>query len=551
VAVHLEHLDGPTFKQMFLGGVARLNARKQEINDLNVFPVPDGDTGTNMILTIQAAIQELKKDTDNSVNSLAKCISLGSLMGARGNSGVILSQLFRGFAKGVEGKEVIDGKDLAEALQEGVNAAYRAVLKPVEGTMLTVAKEAAKAATMAAKRNNNIIYVLEQIVEQSLDTVNRTPSMLPVLKQAGVVDAGGKGVYYLYGGFLNVLVNPDFVEADEPPEAEAEPGARAFEAGDLGDIEFAYCTEFIIKGKNMSAPALQDKLMELGDSLLVVGEEDLLKVHVHTNNPGRVLELSLEVGMLSAIKIDNMLEQHRETHWGEERDNGQAEAKAEADVNGIGIITVSAGDGFKELLTSMGVDAIIEGGQTMNPSTEDFLREVAKLPMQKIIILPNNKNIILAAEQAKKLSDKEIEVIPSKTIPQGIAAVLSLNKVEMGLAENAVRMNRALGMVKTGQVTLAVRDSKYNGHAIVQGDYIGMFDGDLIVVSKSLPGAVDSLMKSMVDEEDELITFYYGHDVSEEEAADIIDGVEEDYPDKEFEVYKGGQPLYHFVISIE
>jgi uncharacterized protein len=580
--VQLEYLDGPKFKQMFLGGAARLNARKEEINDLNVFPVPDGDTGTNMVLTIQAAIQELKKDTDNSVNTLAKGISLGSLMGARGNSGVILSQLFRGFAKAVEGKDTITALDFARALQEGVNSAYRAVLKPVEGTMLTVAKEAAKAAQDAARQNSNIIYMLEKVVEQSLDTVNRTPGMLPVLKQAGVVDAGGKGVYYMYGGYLSVLLNPDYREetaeplepeqkpwaADalirqrEPwaagapePEPEPEPAHRAAAAASLGDIEFIYCTEFIIKGKDLSAEVLLDRLVDLGDSLLVVGEDTLLKVHVHTNFPGRVLEISTELGTLHAIKIDNMLEQHQETRWSEADLSGESEAdlsgNGEAAVAGIGVITVAAGEGFKELLASMGADAIIEGGQTMNPSTEDFLKEVKRLPMQELLILPNNKNIILAAEQARKLSDKEIRVIPSTTLPQGIAALLSLNKVELTLEENRGRMEKALSTVKTGQVTLAIRDSRYNGQVIAQGDYIGMNNGDLTVVRKSLAEAVAALLEEMVQEEDELITFYYGQDMSSGEAAALIQALQEHYEDKEFEVYNGGQPLYHFVISIE
>ncbi len=548
--MHLEYLDGPGFKQMFLGGAARLQARKQEINDLNVFPVPDGDTGTNMILTIQAAIQELKKDTDNSVNSLAKSISLGSLMGARGNSGVILSQLFRGFAKAVEGKEKISAPDFAKALQEGVDSAYRAVLKPVEGTMLTVAKDAATAATKAARRDKNIIFLLEKVVEQSLDTVNRTPGMLPVLKQAGVVDAGGKGVYYMYGGFLNVLVNPDYQveEVVVTPEGE-EREEKAVDAASLGDIEFIYCTEFIIKGQELSAGRLQDRLVDLGDSLLVVGEDTVLKVHIHTNSPGRVLEISTEAGTLHQIKIDNMLEQHQETRWSEQDAGGNGEPAVPA--AGIGVITVASGEGFRELLTSMGVDAIIEGGQTMNPSTEDFLKEVERLPMGEILILPNNKNIILAAEQAKELSDKDIRVIPSKTIPQGIAALLCLNKVEQTLEENAKRMMGALLSVKTGQITLAVRDSKYNGHNISRGDYIGMHNGDLVVVGKTLEETLKALMETMVGEEDELITIYYGQDIAHEEALALVEELEENYADKEFEVYNGGQPLYQFVISIE
>ncbi len=548
--MHLEILDGANFKKMFIGGASLLSSKKNEINDLNVFPVPDGDTGTNMILTIRSAVQELDKIEDKSISDLAKSISMGSLMGARGNSGVILSQLFRGFAKGIEGKKELKGIDFAKALQEGVNSAYNAVLKPVEGTMLTVAKESAKAALKAAQKNNNIIFVLESIVRQSLDTVNKTPSMLPVLKQAGVVDAGGKGIYYLYKGFLNVLTNPEFnLTAYE--ETETEEATLSAKSKNFGEIEFAYCTEFILKGKELSANELKDNLMVLGDSLLVVGEENLLKVHIHTNQPGKVLGICTELGMLSQIKIDNMKEQHEDTRWSEKPTENNGVVFKSVEKSSIGVITVAAGEGFKDLLLSMGVDAVIEGGQTMNPSTEDFLSEIKKLPSDKIILLPNNKNIIMAAEQASKLSEKGVKVVPSKTVPQGIAALLNLNKVELSLEENASKMKNALSSVKTGQITLAVRDSNYNGYKIVKGDYLGIFDGEIKVVKSSLEETVISLLAEMVEDYDEIITFYYGNDITKESAEKIVNETQKKYNDKDIEIYNGGQPLYHFVISIE
>ncbi len=540
-------LDGLAFKNMFLGGVAGLDANKQEINDLNVFPVPDGDTGTNMILTMQAAVQELNKVTDYSVNNMAKSVSMGSLMGARGNSGVILSQLFRGFAKGLEGKQEIDAMDFARALQEGTDSAYRAVLKPVEGTMLTVAKDGAKAALNAAREYNEIFFVLDNLVRHSLESVKRTPSLLPVLKQAGVVDAGGKGIYYIYLGFLNALIDPNYYAG----LAEAQGGRTVKQGGSVlagfDEIKFGYCTELILKGENLSADKLQEELIPLGDSLMVVGEADLLKIHVHTNNPGRVLEICACLGTMHKIKIDNMREQHSETLWATAVEEDQS-----PDDNGIGVISVASGVGFKEMFTSLGVDAVIEGGQTMNPSTEDILREIKKLKADKIILLPNNKNIIMAAEQAKKLSDKEIEVIPSKTIPQGMAALLTLNKVELNLAGNAKKMRDALGSVKTGQITMAVRDSQYNGYEITQGDFIGMNNGDLTVVNKTLEGALFSLLENMVETaKDEIITFYTGQDITLEETKAIMKKVQEKYDGLEIEVYNGGQPLYHFVIGVE
>ncbi|HHX76987.1 MAG TPA: DAK2 domain-containing protein [Firmicutes bacterium] len=540
-------LDGQAFKRMFLGGVAGLNANKQEINDLNVFPVPDGDTGTNMVLTMQAAAQELNKVTDNSINSMVKSVSMGSLMGARGNSGVILSQLFRGFARGLEGKQEVDAMEFARALQEGADSAYRAVLKPVEGTMLTVARDGAKAALSAAREFNEFFFVLDNLVRHSLESVKRTPSLLPVLKQAGVVDAGGKGIYYIYLGFLNALIDPNYYAALEEATQEGrpvKPGSPGL--AEFDEIKYGYCTELILKGENLSADELKEELSPLGDSLLVVGEADLLKIHVHTNNPGKVLEICAGLGTMHKIKIDNMREQHSETLW------AAAEEAQSSDADGIGVISVASGDGFKEMFVSLGVDAVIEGGQTMNPSTEDILREIKKLKAGKIILLPNNKNIIMAAEQAKKLSDKEVEVVPSKTLPQGMAALLSLNKVEFNLAENAKKMRDALGNVKTGQITMAVRDSQYNGYEITRGDFIGMNNGDLTVVNKTLEGALFDLLENMVDsEKDEIITFYTGKDITLDETRALIQKVQAKYGSLEVEVYNGGQPLYHFIIGVE
>ncbi len=553
----IQVLDGDALKKMFLAGAIRLNQKKHYIDSLNVFPVPDGDTGTNMSLTFNFAVQQLDKLQENTVEKVAETIATGSLMGARGNSGVILSQLFRGFSRGLVGKEKADGVEFAKALQEGVRTAYKAVMKPVEGTMLTVAREAADAAFREAQLGTDFVALMEVFLQQSKETLKKTPQLLPVLKQAGVVDAGGEGLCVIYDGFLKSLQGFDFdldIIEEVPPERETA-GVSLEE-----EITFQYCTELLVKGSNLQSQALQEKLMDQGDSLLVVGEGEILKVHVHTNNPGIVLDICLKFGQLSQIKIDNMKEQHQEFSGEgkkppEENDFIQSfvpySENGEEKSTDIKIIAVSPGDGISEIFTSMGVSHIIEGGQTMNPSTEDFLQAIDRSNGQKIIILPNNKNIILAAEQSRDLSSKEVMVVPSKTIPQGISALMAFDPVQTEFADNFEAMKEALSQVKTGQVTYAVRDSSYDGKSIKNGSVIGLQENTLSIVGENPEEVVKKLIQEIYEEGDEIITLYYGNNITEDEADNLAQKLQVYYPDAEVEHYRGGQPLYYYFISVE
>lgn len=550
-------LDGDTLKKMFLAGSILLNQKKHYIDSLNVFPVPDGDTGTNMSLTLNFAVQQLDTNQENTVGKVASVMAAGSLMGARGNSGVILSQLFRGFSKGLEEKEEINGEEFARALQEGVKTAYKAVMKPVEGTMLTVAREAADAAFREAEQGVDILALMEVFLHQARETLKKTPQLLPVLKQAGVVDAGGEGLCVIYEGFLKSLQGFDFtMEVKE----EAPSGREAPEVSFQEEITFQYCTELLVKGCNLQSEVLQEKLLDQGDSLLVVGEGELLKVHVHTNNPGIVLDICIQFGQLSKIKIDNMKEQHREFVQDETQQHHSdkpfdfyvpySETGEEA-VPAIQIIVVSPGDGISEIFTSMGASLIIEGGQTMNPSTEDFLQAIEKSTAEKVIILPNNKNIILAAEQSRDLSSKEVVVVPSKTIPQGISALMAFEPVQKEFADNVDSMKEALSQVKTGQVTYAVRDSSYDGKEIKNGSVIGLQENTLTVVGNHPEEVIISLIQGIYEEGDEVITLYYGNNVTEDQAENLAHKLQEIYPEAEVEYYRGGQPLYYYFLSVE
>ncbi len=550
-------LDGVTLNKMFIAGSILLNQKKHYIDSLNVFPVPDGDTGTNMSLTLNFAVQQLDTVQENTVGKVANTIAAGSLMGARGNSGVILSQLFRGFSKSLEEKEKITGEEFAKALQEGVKTAYKAVMKPVEGTMLTVAREAADAAFRKAEQGTDFLALMEVFLSQARETLEKTPQLLPVLKQAGVVDAGGEGLCVIYEGFLKSLQGFDF---DVEVEEEAQPVREVLEGSIDEDITFQYCTELLVKGRELQSEVLQEKLMDQGDSLLVVGEGEILKVHVHTNNPGIVLDICIQFGQLSQIKIDNMKEQHREFVQEETQPEHSAEPfdaffpyikTGEEAEPAIQIIAVSPGDGISEIFTSMGVSLIIEGGQTMNPSTEDFLQAIEKSRAEKIIILPNNKNIILAAEQSRDLSPKEVMVVPSKTIPQGISALMACEPVQKEFADNVESMKEALSQVKTGQVTYAVRDSTYEGKAIRNGSVIGLQENNLTVVGDYPEEVVKSVIQRIYEVSDEIITLYYGNNVTEDEAQSLAQKLQEAYPDAEVEYYRGGQPLYYYFISVE
>lgn len=534
-------LNAEELRKMLMAGAAALGRHKEEVNSLNVFPVPDGDTGTNMNLTVEAANREMAKHKSATIKQISDALSMGSLMGARGNSGVILSQIFRGLAKGLAEAESITPHVLAIALQMGVDTAYKAVIKPVEGTILTVAKGAARAAAKYS-RAEDLNTIMEQILHEAQNTLDRTPELLPVLKQAGVVDAGGKGLCYILEGWLDFLEDRSIAEtpvlaADAPAAVEAIDGA---------DLEFSYCTEFLLTGEDLNEDVFRRELCKHGNSLVVVGTSGLIKIHIHTNNPGLVLDFALGQGKeLQDIKIDNMRYQHREILIDSQADAPQAEAKLN------GVVTVAAGGGMEEIFKSMGADYVVRGGQTMNPSTEDFLQAIKKINAQRIIILPNNKNILMAAKQAAEVAGKPVVVIPTKTIPQGLTALLNYSSDEEDLAHLEAAMQEGLAKVKTGQVTYAVRDSVFDGQPIAEGNILGIADGKIVTVTENIDETTLDLVAEMVDEESELITLFYGEDLEREAAEKIAACLEETYPDHEVELHPGGQPLYYFIIAIE
>lgn len=560
----LQVLQGITLKKMFICACAVLEKKKNIINSLNVFPVPDGDTGTNMYLTLKSAIEQIDKLESATAGEVAQSIANGSLMGARGNSGVILSQLFRGFARDLAGKDVVTTREFAVALQEGASTAYKAVMKPVEGTMLTVAWEAAR--SLAGKAEEEDFEILmKELVDRAEESLEKTPQMLPVLKQAGVVDAGGKGLCAIYEGFFKTVQGNGFeleVANKELELLEEEPVKQQVDSKSLEhskeEIEFQYCTEFLLNGENLETEEIQELLRDEGDSLLVVGTGDMLRVHIHTNHPGRILEIGLGRGELSQIMIDNMKEQHKafnETEFmekgnnpaEEDYDNNQDSAK----INEVQVIAVSPGEGLNEIFKSLGVSQIIKGGQTMNPSTEDFLRAINNTPSNKIIILPNNKNIILAAEQSKELTSNEVEVVSSKTIPQGISALMQFNPFEKSVKENASNMKQALAHVKTGKVTYAVKETNFEGINVKNGSIIGFMEDILKIVGEDTEAVALSLIKEMHEKDDEIITLYYGSNIDEEEAKKLSEFLQEQYLECQIEYYRGGQPFYHYFISIE
>lgn len=534
-------LNAEELRNMLMAGAAALGRHKEEVNSLNVFPVPDGDTGTNMNLTVEAANREMAKHKSATIKQISDALSMGSLMGARGNSGVILSQIFRGLAKGLSEAESITPHVLAIALQMGVDTAYKAVIKPVEGTILTVAKGAARAAAKYS-RAEDLNTMMEQVLLEAQHTLDRTPEYLPVLKQAGVVDAGGKGLCYILEGWMDFLEGRS-IEETLVPAADA---PAAVEAIDAADLEFSYCTEFLVTGEDLNEDVFRRELCNHGNSLVVVGTSGLIKIHIHTNNPGLVLDFALSQGKeLQDIKIDNMRYQHRETLTNPQADAPQAEAKLN------GVITVAAGAGMEEIFKSMGADYVVRGGQTMNPSTEDFLQAIEEINAQRIIILPNNKNILMAAKQAAEVANKPVVVIPTKTIPQGLTALLNYSADEENLDRLEAAMQEGLAKVKTGQVTYAVRDSVFDGQPIAEGNILGIADGKIVTVTEDIDETTLNLVAEMVDEESELITLFYGEDMESEAAEKIAASLEKEYPDHEVELHPGGQPLYYFIIAIE
>lgn len=547
-------IDAKLLARMFLAGAKNLEVKKEWINELNVFPVPDGDTGTNMTQTIMSAVKEVNNLEDVQMTSLAKAISSGSLRGARGNSGVILSQLLRGFTKGIRDLEELDAVALARAVDKGVETAYKAVMKPKEGTILTVARGVADKALELAEDAEDLQTFLEDVLEEGRRVLAKTPDMLPVLKEAGVVDSGGQGLMVVLEGafdaFMGKEVDLTFDGGESAKVVKITPQAEA-------DIKFGYCTEFIIVlNKEFTAEDEVDfkaYLSSLGDSIVCVADDEVVKIHVHTNDPGLAIQRALTYGSLSRIKIDNMREEHQEKliKDAEKIAAQQAEEAAKAPKKEVGFISVSIGEGFGQIFRDLGVDYLIEGGQTMNPSTEDMLNAISKVNAEHIFILPNNKNIILAANQAKALTkDKDIIVIPTKTVPQGITAVINYVP-EKSVEDNEKDMTEEITRVKTGQITYAVRDTHIDDKEIHEGDIMGIGDHGMLAVGKEVAAVAKETVEQMVDDETELISIYYGEGFTEEEAEKLAGELEEQYDYCDVEVNCGGQPIYYCIISVE
>ena len=554
--VIIKTIDAKVLSRMFLAGAKNLEAKKEWINELNVFPVPDGDTGTNMTMTIMSAAAAVTALEDPDMETLAKAISSGSLRGARGNSGVILSQLLRGFTKSVRKSKELDAIAIAAAMERAVETAYKAVMKPKEGTILTVAKEAALKAAEIAPEAEELQPYFEEIFAHAEATLARTPEMLPVLKEAGVVDSGGQGLLEVLrgamDGFLGKEVDyTDFQKSSGPAVTKISPQAEA-------DIKFGYCTEFIILlDKPMPLEeehSFKEFLTSIGDSIVLVADDEIVKVHVHTNHPGQAIERALTYGALSRMKIDNMREEHQEKliKDAEKLARQQAEEeKAAVPAKETGFIAVSAGNGLTDIFKELGTDYLIEGGQTMNPSTEDMLNAIERVNAKTIYIFPNNKNIILAANQARDLTeDKKIIVIPTKTVPQGITAMISFVP-EKSPEENEAEMLDAISKVRTGQITYAVRDTRIEDNEIHEGDIMGIGDKGILAVGSNKQEVAEATVKAMMSDDAEVISIYYGADTSEKAAEALGSALEEAYPDCEIEINKGGQPIYYYIISVE
>ena len=558
--MQITSINSSQLAKMFLAGAKNLDAKKEWINELNVFPVPDGDTGTNMTMTIMSAAREVSALGENpEMKVLAKAISSGSLRGARGNSGVILSQLFRGFCKVVGEYDEIDVCVLCDAMQKAVETAYKAVMKPKEGTILTVAKGAADKALELADDTDDLAYFIDEVIKHADYVLSQTPEMLPVLKQAGVVDSGGQGLMQVLKGAYDFLLGKEVDYTIEAPTGGS--GFVKISAETEAEIKFGYCTEFIIV---LNKPMTDKEELEfkaflesIGDSIVVVADDEVTKTHVHTNDPGLAIQKALTFGSLSKIKIDNMREEHQEKlikeaeKVVEQQALEAAEAKKDEPRKEMGFVAVSIGEGMNEIFRGLGVDYIIEGGQTMNPSTEDMLTAIDNVNAEHVFILPNNSNIIMAANQAAALvEDKEIIVIPTKTVPQGITAVINYLP-DVSAEENKETMVEAISTVKTGQVTYAVRDTEIDGFEIKENDYMGIGDKSILAVGTDMNTVTIEMLEKMIDEDSEMVSIYFGSDSSEEAAAEIAEAIEEKYPDVDVEINDGGQPIYYYVISVE
>lgn len=569
-------LNGNTFAQMIISGANNLYNNKKTVDELNVFPVPDGDTGTNMSLTTAAMAAELMKKSDMTLTKAADMMSFAALRGARGNSGVILSQFFRGISKSLKGKKECNGAELALALKDGSDAAYKAVMKPTEGTILTVAREVAIGAQLAANTEDDIVTVMEKAVERGNKALKKTTQMLPALRQANVVDAGGQGWMFVLEGALSYLKNGVVIEKDMAEEQTAAPAASAEVKSQktirTEDIKFKYCTEFIVekKAKGLSVDDFRNAIAPKGDCMLVIDDEEIVKVHIHTNHPGFVLEEAIKLGEMINLKIDNMKHQHKSII--EENKNDapvkvQAAKKAEpkpkqkkapkakepVEIKDFGFVAVCMGKGITTILKDLGVDKIIEGGQTMNPSTEDILKAVKRVKAKTVYVFPNNKNIIMAAQQAAELAeDKKVVVIESKSIPQCISAMMSFN-AKRSADTNTKNMIKAIGKVSSAQLTYAVRDTEIDGMTIKKDDILGMIEGKITSVGKDIDDVLNNVVSEMVDEDTEFITVYYGKDVKKPQADRMLRALEAKYESDEIEVSfkKGGQPLYYYIVSVE
>ncbi len=565
--MEITSINSKLLARMFLAGAKNLDSKKDWINELNVFPVPDGDTGTNMTMTIMSAAKEVSSLTDPTMAELAKAISSGSLRGARGNSGVILSQLFRGFCKVIKEYDEIDVTILCEACQKAVETAYKAVMKPKEGTILTVAKGAAEKALELSDDTEDVVTFVEEVIKQAEYVLDQTPEMLPVLKQAGVVDSGGQGLVQVLKGAYDALIGKEIDYTIEGAPTGAAPAKISAETE--AEIKFGYCTEFIIV---LNAPMSDNEehaykafLESIGDSIVVVADDEIVKTHVHTNDPGLALQKALTFGSLSKIKIDNMREEHQEKLIKDSQklaaqqkaeEEAYEAAQAEEKTNNMpakemGFVSVSIGEGMNEVFRGLGVDYLIEGGQTMNPSTEDMLNAIEHVNAKTVFILPNNKNIIMAANQAVDLvEDKQIIVIPTKTIPQGITALVNYIP-DHSAEENKEQMMAEIENVKTGQVTYAVRDTEIDGKTIKQNDFMGIGDKSILSVGTDLRATTLEMVDAMVDEDSAIVSIYFGSDSDEDSANELATAIEEKYPDVEVEVNDGGQPIYYYVISVE
>ncbi len=542
--MELQYVDGKILKNALISAACLLEKNKKQVDALNVFPVPDGDTGTNMSLTLMAAANEIKKSDSLNIEEIADLAAKGSLRGARGNSGVILSQLLRGFAKALRGKKQASTLVLAEAFQKAALTAYKAVMKPTEGTILTVARQASEHAVRIAPNEKDINKFMADVVKSAQRSLEKTPDMLPVLKQAGVVDAGGKGLIYILMGATQDI-STDFEIASDTVHPEADATVHIDD-----EIVFGYCTEFIINDtESTKIETFRKTISGYGDSMLVVGDDSIIKVHIHTNNPGKILEYAVELGELSDIKIDNMRRQHRSIVFNNQDDINNEDDKV-TEIKEISIIAVAAGDGLKKIFKDLGVDYVISGGQTMNPSAEDILDAVEKLNSDNIIILPNNSNIIMTAEQTTHLTEKKIHVIPTKTIPQGISALIAFNQ-DLDVYQNVERMVEALNMVKTGQVTYAIRDTDFDGMKIKKDDILGILDKKINNSGSDIDKVALELIDSMVDDDSEIITIYAGDQISEQQGEQLKKELEQRYEDYEVELYMGGQPVYYYIISVE